>query len=452
MNSQDRPVEGVGELLAYFGAAETTREDWAVGTEHEKVGVYADTGDRVPYEGPYGIGALLDKVYAAVGWERVEERGRVVALQKDGASITLEPGGQIELSGAPLKTSGETCAEFNTHVDLVKELSDDFGIAWLGLGIDPFHEVDDIPHMPKGRYDIMRNYLPTRGGMALDMMHATATVQANFDYASEGDMIAKMRAALLATPVVSALFANSSISGGRENGYVSKRLIIWRDTDPDRCGLIPWVFDPEFGYERYMEWALDVPMFFLIRDHAYHAANGLTFRQFMDRGFEVDGVIHRPTLRDWDMHLTTLFPDVRLKRIIEVRGADTVPRAHICALPTVWKGLLYDADALDGTLSLLSGVTTEALDVGQRDVARRGLRADMGGHKVLDLARELVKLADGGLARIHEEGFSDGDERGFLDPLHEQIEKGKSPGEEVAERWKDEWNGDRQKLIEATRY
>ena len=452
MNSQDRPVEGVGELLAYFGAAETTREDWAVGTEHEKVGVYADTGDRVPYEGPYGIGALLDKVYAAVGWERVEELGRVVALQKDGASITLEPGGQIELSGAPLKTSGETCAEFNTHVDLVKELSDDFGIAWLGLGIDPFHEVDDIPHMPKGRYDIMRNYLPTRGGMALDMMHATATVQANFDYASEGDMIAKMRAALLATPVVSALFANSSISGGRENGYVSKRLIIWRDTDPDRCGLIPWVFDPEFGYERYMEWALDVPMFFLIRDHAYHAANGLTFRQFMDRGFEVDGVIHRPTLRDWDMHLTTLFPDVRLKRIIEVRGADTVPRAHICALPTVWKGLLYDADALDGTLSLLSGVTTEALDVGQRDVARRGLRADMGGHKVLDLARELVKLADGGLARIHEEGFSDGDERGFLDPLHEQIEKGKSPGEEVAERWKDEWNGDRQKLIEATRY
>ena len=452
MNSQDRPVEGVGELLAYFGAAETTREDWAVGTEHEKVGVYADTGDRVPYEGPYGIGALLDKVYAAVGWERVEERGRVVALQKDGASITLEPGGQIELSGAPLKTSGETCAEFNTHVDLVKELSDDFGIAWLGLGIDPFHEVDDIPHMPKGRYDIMRNYLPTRGGMALDMMHATATVQANFDYASESDMIAKMRAALLATPVISALFANSSISGGRENGYVSKRLIIWRDTDPDRCGLIPWVFDPEFGYERYMEWALDVPMFFLIRDHAYHAANGLTFRQFMDRGFEVDGVIHRPTLRDWDMHLTTLFPDVRLKRIIEVRGADTVPRAHICALPTVWKGLLYDADALDGTLSLLSGVTTEALDVGQRDVARRGLRADMGGHKVLDLARELVKLADGGLARIHEEGFSDADERGFLDPLHEQIEKGKSPGEEVAERWKDEWNGDRQKLIEATRY
>jgi len=452
MNPHDRPVEGVGDLLAYFDAAETPREDWAVGTEHEKVGVYADTGDRVPYEGPYGIGALLEKVHAAVGWERVEERGRVIALQKDGASITLEPGGQIELSGAPLATTGETCAEFNTHVDLVKELSDDFGIAWLGLGIDPFHDVDDIPHMPKGRYDIMRSYLPTRGGLALEMMHATATVQANFDYANEADMIAKMRGALLATPVISALFANSSISGGRENGYVSRRLVIWRDTDPDRCGLIPWVFDPDFGYERYLQWALDVPMFFLIRDHGYHAAGGLTFRQFMERGFEVDGQVHRPTVRDWDMHLTTLFPDVRLKRIIEVRGADTVPRAHICALPAVWKGLLYDADALDGTLSLLSDVSTEALDVGQLDVARRGLRAEMGKHKVLDLARELVALADGGLGRIHADGFSTADERGFLDPLREQVEKGMSPGEEIAQRWKDEWNGDRQKLIEATRY
>ena len=452
MNPQDRPIDGVGDLLAYFRAAETPREDWVIGTEHEKVGVYADTGDRVPYEGPYGIGALLDKIHAAVGWNRVEERGRVIALERDGASITLEPGGQIELSGAPLATTRETCAEFNTHVDLVKELSDDFGIAWLGLGIDPFHEVGDIPHMPKGRYDIMRAYLPTRGGLALDMMHATATVQANLDYASEEDAIAKMRAALLATPVVSALFANSSISGGRENGFASKRLVIWRDTDPDRCGLIPWVFDPEFGYERYVEWALDVPMFFLIRDHAYYPAGGVTFRQFMDRGFEVDGEVHRPTVRDWDMHLTTLFPDVRIKRIIEVRGADTVPRAHICALPALWKGILYDADALEATRELLADVGTEALDVGQLDVAKRGLRADMAGRKVLDLARELVTISDAGLGRILADGWSTHDERHFLDPLREQIEKGVSPGEEIATRWRDEWNGDREKLIEATRY
>lgn len=448
MNPQDQPVEGVGDLLAYFRAAETPREDWAVGTEHEKVGVYADTGDRVPYEGPYGIGALLEKIADAEGWDRVEERGKVIALSHAGASITLEPGGQIELSGAPLATTRQTCAEFNTHVDLVKALSDDFGIAWLGLGIDPFHEVSEIPVMPKARYDIMRAYLPTRGSLALDMMHATATVQANFDYANEADMIAKMRGALLATPIVSALFANSSISGGRENGYVSKRLIIWRDTDPDRCGLIPFVFDPDFGYARYLEWALDVPLFFVIRDGAYHAGDGTTFREFMARGFA--GL--RPTVRDWDMHLTTLFPDVRLKRIIEVRGADTVPRAHICALPAVWKGLLYDAQALDAVHALLGEVKPAELDAGQLDVARLGLRGEMAGRAVLDLARELVSIADAGLGRIHADGFSEHDERSFLDPLREQIEKGVSPGEEIAERWRGEWGRDRQKLIEATRY
>lgn len=448
MNPQDRPVEGMGDLLSYFHDAETPREDWRVGTEHEKVGVYADTGDRVPYEGPYGIGALLEKIASSVGWERIEERGRVIALSHEGASITLEPGGQIELSGAPLAQTRETCSEFNTHVDLVKSLSDDFGIAWLGLGIDPFHEVSDIPRMPKARYDIMRQYLPTRGGLALDMMHATATVQANFDYASEADMIEKMRAALVATPVVSALFANSSISGGRANGLVSRRLMIWRDTDPDRCGLIPFVFDPDFGYERYATWALDVPMFFVIRDGAYHAGDGTTFRQFMERGFADT----RPTMKDWDMHLTCLFPDVRLKRIIEVRGADTVPRAHICALPAIWKGLLYDAGALDATWQLLGETTREALDAGQLDVAERGLRAEMGGRKVLDLARELVSIAGVGLERIHAEGFADASESRFLDPLREQVEKGISPGEEIAERWHGEWGRDRARLIEATRY
>jgi len=448
MNPQDQPIEGVADLLAYFREAETPRADWAVGTEHEKVGVYADTGDRVPYEGPYGIGALLEKIASATGWERIEERGRIIALSKDGASITLEPGGQIELSGAPLSESRETCSEFNTHVDLVKELSDDFGIAWLGLGIDPFHEVENIPTMPKARYDIMRSYLPTRGGLALDMMHATATVQANLDFSSEEDMIRKLRAALVATPVISALFANSSISGGKENGYISKRLIIWRDTDPDRCGLIPFVFDDDFGYAKYMEWALDIPLFFVIRDGAYHVGDGTTFRQFMSTGFE--GL--RPVQRDWDTHLTTLFPDVRLKRIIEVRGADTVPRELICALPAVWKGILYDADALAETWQLLGSMTPEALDVGQLDVAKRGLRAEMGGQKVLDLARELVAISSAGLGRIKQSGFSENDERGFLDPLREQIAKGKSPGEEVALSWRGEWGRNHERLIAATRY
>ena len=448
MTSQDQPIEGVDDLLAYFRAAEKPRDAWVVGTEHEKVGVYADTGDRVPYEGPYGIAALLEKIASATGWERIQERGRLIALSHGAASITLEPGGQLELSGAPLATNHETCAEFNTHVDLVKELSDDFGIAWLGVGIDPFHEVADIPIMPKKRYDIMRSYLPTRGGLALEMMHATATVQANFDFASEADMIEKMRVALLATPIISALFANSSLSGGKENGFISRRLVIWRDTDPDRCGLIPFVFDPDFGYARYAEWALDVPLFFVIRDGVYHPGDGTTFRQFMSSGYH--GM--RPVIKDWDTHLTTLFPDVRLKRIIEVRGADTGPRALICALPAVWKGILYDSGAADAIRELLGGTTHDELDAGQLDVAKRGLRAEMSGRKVLDLARELVACSAEGLKRIVENGFGPVDESGFLDPLIEQIEKGISPGEEMVNSWRGEWGRSRERLIAATRY
>jgi glutamate--cysteine ligase len=448
MNPKDQPVEGLSDLCAYFKDSETPREDWRVGTEHEKVGVYADTGERVPYEGPYGIGALLEKLASSLGWERVDEGGKTIALAQDGASVTLEPGGQIELSGAPLRTSRETCREFNSHVDLVKELSDEFGIAWLGLGIDPFHEVPDIPTMPKTRYDIMRTYLPTRGDLALDMMHATATVQANFDYKDEADMISKMRTALVATPIISALFANSSISGGKENGFASKRLVIWRDTDPDRCGLIPFAFDPDFGYERYAEWALDIPLFFVLRNGEYHPGDGVTFRQFMQNGWHE----MRPTVADWDTHLTTLFPDVRLKRIIEVRGADTVPRDLICALPAVWKGLLYDEGACAAVWELLGETSFEELDEGQLDVAKRGLKADLGGHKVLDLAREVVAHSAEGLRRIAEAGETDQDERVFLDPLLAQIEIGKSPGEEIADRWRGEWGRNRQRLIEATRY
>jgi glutamate--cysteine ligase len=448
MNPRDEPLEGPAQLLEYFRDAETPREDWRVGTEHEKVGVYADTGDRVPYEGPYGIAKLLDKIAAAAGWDPVLENGRSIALLHDGASVTLEPGGQIELSGAPLRTARETCAEFNTHVDLVKELSDDFGIAWLGLGIDPFHEVSEIPTMPKRRYDIMRSYLPTRGSLGLEMMHATATVQANFDYSDETDMIEKMRVAILATPIVSALFANSSLSGGKENGFASKRQAIWRDTDPDRCGLIPFVMDPDFGYERYTDWALDVPLFFVIRGATYHPGDGTTFRQFMAKGF--DGL--HATSGDWDTHLTTLFPDVRLKRIIEVRGADTVPRDLICALPTLWKGILYDSGAREGVQRLLGATTPEQLDAGQLDVARLGLRGTMAGRSVLELASEIVSYSAEGLRRIAEAGETDTDERNFLDPLLAQLERGISPGEEIAQRWRGEWAQSRERLIEATRY
>lgn len=448
MQEASLPIEGDGDLVQYFVDAEKPVEDWKVGTEHEKIGIYADTHARVTFEGERGIAVLLERLAAKDDWERVFEGEHLIALKKDGASITLEPGGQLELSGAPLRDTKETCAEFNSHVELLKSISDDMGIVWLGLGHDPIHPIDEIPRMPKARYDIMRNYLPTRGGLALHMMHATATVQANYDYADEADMVSKMRTAMAATSSISALFANSSISQGKENGFISRRLHIWRDTDPDRCGILEFVFEPGFGYRAYIEWALDVPMFFIVRNHRYIPANGLTFRGFMKEG--LDG--ERATIADWDTHLTTLFPEIRLKRIIEVRGTDAVSREMICALPALWKGILYDAGACAAAWSLVGGATAQERNAALIDVARKGLAADFAGRPVLDLARELVAISDAGLSAMAARGEADPSENGFLDPLHEVIERRRSPGEETLERWRGEWKGSMDSLIASAKY
>jgi len=442
------PIEGNGDLVEYFVDAETPVEDWKVGTEHEKIGIYADTHARVTYDGPCGIGALLERVAAVDGWERVLEGPNLIALKKGGASITLEPGGQLELSGAPLRDTRETCAEFNDHVKLLQSISDDMGILWLGIGHDPIHHVDQTPKMPKARYDIMRGYLPTRGDLSLHMMHSTATVQANYDFSSEADMASKMRAAMACTTPLSALFANGPIAQGKENGFVSRRLHIWRDTDPDRCGILEFVFEPDFGYRDYIEWALDIPMFFIVRDHQYLPATRLTFRNFMQNG--MDG--HRATIGDWDTHLTTLFPEIRLKRIVEVRGTDAVSREMICALPALWKGILYDAGARDAVWSLVGGASAHDRDDGLVDVARRGLAADFAGRPVLELARELVAISEAGLAAMIARGEADVSETGFLDPLHAVIERGLSPGEQTLESWRGEWNGSMDRLIASAKY
>jgi glutamate--cysteine ligase len=302
--------------------------------------------------------------------------------------------------------------------------------------------------MPKARYRIMREYLPTRGPLALEMMFATATVQANFDFESEADMADKMRTAMGISPVVSAIFANSSLSAGKASGYVSRRLHAWEETDPDRCGLLEFVFDPGFGYRDYVEWALDVPMFFLVRDGVYRPGGGLTFRRFLERGSEGD----RATLEDWDRHLTTVFPDVRLKRFIEVRGADAVPPGLTCSLPALWKGVLYDAEARAEAWALVADVTFAERTAGRSDVARRGLGAELGGRPVLELARELVRISERGLGRIAHAGRRDPDERGFLDPIHEQLALGLSPGQVVLERWEGEWGRSADRLIEYARY
>ncbi len=448
MSQPSAKVQSERDLLEYFHGAETPREEFRVGTEHEKIGIDLETGTRVPYAGERGIGELLSRIAAEDNWKPIFEGEHVIALEKEGASITLEPGGQIELSGAPLRTARETCREFNGHVDLVNRLSEDMGFVWLALGVDPLHSVDEIPKMPKARYDIMRAYLPTRGSLGLEMMHASAAVQANFDYSSEADMVSKMRVGMSCTSLVSAIFANSSISGGRENGYATRRVAIWRDTDPDRCGLLHFVFDEDFGYRRYLDWALDIPLFFVVRDGHYRSGGGMTFREFMREGFEGEP----PTVKDWDTQLTTLFPEVRLKRIIEVRGADAVPRDLTCALPALWKGLFYDDDAGRAALALTAGVSREVREAAQEDVARRGLAAELGGRAVLDLARELVAIAAEGLRRIAERGETDADERFFLEPVEAVLERGKSPGEQLVEQWRGALGGSPRRLIEYARY
>ncbi len=442
------PVGSVADLIAWFREHEKPPERWRVGTEHEKVGLYRDSLKPVPYEGEAGIGALLERVAVTDGWKRIREDGNLIALEKEGASLTLEPGGQVELSGAPLHAIHDTCREFHGHLELMKRVCEPHGIVFLGLGMNPLHAVADMPKMPKARYAIMREYLPSRGSMALDMMHLTATVQANFDYASEADMIDKLRTALAITPVVSAIYANSSLSQGKPNGFISKRIHIWRHTDPDRTGLLPWAFDDDFGYERYVEWALDVPMFFLVREGRYRPARGMTFRNFMDAGFEGE----RATLADFDRHLTTLFPEVRLKRIIEVRGTDAVPPGLTCSLPALWKGVLYDPEARQAAAALVSTWGAPEREAALDAVARRGLAAQVGGRSVLELAGELVAVAAAGLRRIGHCNDSGEDEGIFLEPVREQLERGKSPGEVVLEHWEGDWARSPQRLLDYARY
>jgi glutamate--cysteine ligase len=442
------PIESVGELVEYLRSGEKPPERWVVGTEHEKIGLHDDDHSPVPYEGERGIRAVLEGIAAMGGWEAIAEAGNVIELRKDGASITLEPGGQFELSGAPLRTIHETCDEFHRHLALMRQVCEPLGIAWLGLGIHPLHTVSEIPVMPKARYKIMRDYLPKRGALALDMMFSTATVQANFDYGSEPDMVEKLRTALAVQPLISAIFANSSLSGGKPNGFVSKRLQIWEHTDPDRCGALPFAFEADFGYARYVEWALDVPMFFIVRGGQYIAAKGLSFRQFMERGFGE----HLATLADFDRHLTTLFPDVRLKRFIEVRGTDAVPPGLTCSLPAIWKGILYDAEARRAAWGLVAEASAEEREAVRADVPRRGLQAEYAGRPVLEMARELAEISRGGLQRIAHPGSKDADETGYLEPIFEQLALGLSPGSVVLQRWEGEWGRSVSRLIDYARY
>jgi glutamate--cysteine ligase len=433
------PIEDRRQLVEYVASGSKPASEWRIGTEHEKFAYRKSDLRPLPYDGPDGIRAMLLGM-TRFGWQPVEEGGHVIALTKDRCNITLEPGGQFELSGAPLISLHDTCNEVNEHLDQVKAVGRELGVAMMGMGFNPKWTRDDIPWMPKGRYKIMREYMPKKGTMGLDMMLRTCTVQVNLDYGSEDDMIKKFRVSLALQPIATALFANSPFIDGKPNGLLSYRSHVWTDTDNDRCGDIPFVFDIGFTFERYVDWLLDVPMYFVYRDGTYIDASGQSFRDFLDgRLPALPG--EKPLMTDWVDHMTTVFPEVRLKRFLEMRGADGGRWRRLCALPALWTGLLYDVSALDAAWDLVRDWTNEERAILRRDVPRQGLQTVFRRREVKDIAQEVLTIARAGLkSRAKRDTWGD-DEAHFLDTLFAIAETGESPAHELLELYHGRWGG-----------
>jgi glutamate--cysteine ligase len=434
------PITDKRQLVEYHESGNKPPADWRVGTEHEKFVFRHADRSRAPYEGPDGIGALLQGLLR-FGWEPVIEAGNVIALENDArCSITLEPGGQFELSGAPLETIHQTCDEVHEHLRQVKEVCDELGLGMIGLGFDPKSRREDVSWMPKGRYRIMRAYMPKKGQLGLDMMLRTCTVQANLDYQSEADMVKKFRASLALQPVAAALFANSPFTEGRPNGFQSYRSFVWTDLDPDRSGMLPFVFEDGFGFERYVDYLLDVPMYFVYRDGNYIDASGQSFRDFIAGKLPaLPGEI--PTMTDWVDHSTTAFPEVRLKTFLEMRGADGGPWRRLCALPALWVGLLYDQTALDAAYGLIADWTAAEREAMRRDVPRLGLDARIRSRTLRDVALEVLDMAREGLHRRARRGQGGEDETHFLDTLFSIAGSGRTPAAELLEDFNTRWGG-----------
>lgn len=433
------PITSRNELVAYLESGNKPASEWRIGTEHEKFAYRQSDLRPLPYDGADGIGELLTRLQR-FGWAPMIEGGKLIALTQDGANITLEPGGQVELSGAPLATLHQTCAEVHQHLRQVREIGSELGIGMVGLGFQPKWPRADIPWMPKGRYRIMGDYMPKRGGLGLDMMLRTCTVQVNLDFASEADMVKKFRVSLALQPIATALFANSPFTEGQPNGFQSFRSHIWTDTDPDRTGDLPFVFEDGFGFERYADYALDTPMYFVYRDGSYIDASGLSFRDFLAGKLAVlPG--ETPLMTDWVDHLTTLFPEVRLKKYLEMRGADGGPWRRLCALPALWVGLLYDTVALDAAWDLVKDWTGEERASLRAGVPRHALRTPFRDRTVQDVAREVLAIARDGLARRARNDNWGDDETHFLDTLFAIAESGQTPADELLERFHGEWAG-----------
>lgn len=434
------PIENLQALADDLASGGKPKSHWRIGTEHEKFGFRLSDLRPPTYEGPQGIRAMLEGLATRFGWTPVHEGGQLIALKRDGASVTLEPAGQLELSGAPLANIHQTCCETISHLGEVKAVASDLGLGFLGMGFQPKWARADMPWMPKGRYGIMREYMPKRGQLGLDMMTRTCTVQVNLDYADAEDMVRKFRVSLALQPIATALFADSPFTEGRPNGFLSYRSHIWTDTDPDRTGLLDFVFDAGFGFERYVDYLLDVPMYFVYRNGRYIDASGQSFRDFMaGRLPALPG--ERPTVNDWSDHMTTAFPEVRLKRYLEMRGADGGPWNRLCALPAFWVGLLYDDSALAAAWDLVRDIGVQELRAMRDAVPKTALKTPFRKGTVLDIAREAVAIAASGLRARAIRNSNGADESIYLEPLVEFLDAGICPAERKLALFHGEWGG-----------
>ncbi|TWG61736.1 glutamate--cysteine ligase [Aminobacter sp. J44] len=438
-----RPIEGFDELVSYLAAGNKPKEEWRIGTEHEKFPFYVDGNRPVPYGGDKGIRALLEGMQRLLGWEPIIDAGHIIGLVEPTGqgAISLEPGGQFELSGAPLKTIHQTCREGNAHLAQLREIAEPLGIRFLGLGGSPKWTLAETPRMPKSRYDIMTAYMPKVGTKGLDMMYRTCTIQVNLDFSSEADMRRKMQTSLKLQPLATALFASSPFTEGTTNGLQSWRGDIWRDTDNARAGIKEFFLAPNFGFADYVEWALDVPMYFIIREGRYFDATHVTFRQFMNGALKDEIPNGVPTMGDWANHLSTLFPDVRLKRFLEMRGADGGPWRRICALPAFWVGLLYDDAALDAAETLTSDWTYNEVIQMRDEVPAQGLATKLRNRTLREVAREVLEISRSGLAARNQKNREGYDETGYLAPLEEIVARGSTSAEEMVKAFHTRWGG-----------
>ncbi|MCY4307808.1 MAG: glutamate--cysteine ligase [Rhodobacteraceae bacterium] len=438
----NKVIEHYHDLVEYLEQGCKPKNQWRIGTEHEKFGFVQSNRNPLPYRGDCSIVALLEGLRDEFSWHPVLEGDNLIGLMKDGANVSLEPGGQIELSGAPLETLHETCDEVNNHLKEVRTIGDLIGAGFMGIGAAPEWSHEQMPILPKGRYQLMTDYMKKVGQLGVQMMYRTCTVQVNLDFSSESDMIRKLRVALALQPIATAFFANSPFFEGKFTDHLSWRSRVWRDLDPDRTGMLPFVFDDGFGFEAWTEYALDVPMYFVFRNNRYLDARGLSFRDFLKGKLPIlPGEL--PLDSDWGDHLTTIFPEARIKRFIEMRGADGGTWGRLCALPALWVGLLYDQDALDEAWQLVKSFDHETREALRVESSRHGFEARVGEIKILDLARKVLAIADRGLQARQKFSSSQPlvDERHFLNALWDSLDTKMTPADELLKKFHGEWGG-----------